>query len=119
MSRANRRAALAAVLGAAALVGSGCGAPSCSSVTPDLSYAPGSCSFAPNTSVAVSVRWCDCGAATTRVMAPDWEASGVLVDAGQAGAPPIPPADQVGFSVGAAVVTVEPRTAVVIRRSLP
>ncbi|HVO20892.1 MAG TPA: alpha-amylase family glycosyl hydrolase [Anaeromyxobacter sp.] len=49
----------------------------------------------------------------------DLRGADVLVDAGQAGTSPIAPVDQVGFSVAEAAVTVEPRTAVVIRRSLP
>jgi pullulanase len=49
----------------------------------------------------------------------DLRGADVVVDAGQAGTAAIAPADQVGFTVDAATVTVWPRTAVVIRRSLP
>ena len=60
MTRANRNAALSALLAAGALAGAGCGAQSCTNVTPDVNEAPTSCSFAPSQQVNVYVRWCSC-----------------------------------------------------------
>ncbi|HVO20891.1 MAG TPA: hypothetical protein VMU15_16635 [Anaeromyxobacter sp.] len=77
MTRANRDAALAALLAAGVLVGVGCGTQSCNNVTPDVHQAPGSCTAPPGGSLTVSVHWCDCGAATTCDVLPDWGGSGV------------------------------------------